>query len=164
MPERVQVVGIDELRAAIRKLGNIEHTREFKLAGYRAGDEVVIPAAKALAAHSRLQARAADTLVASISATGGAVRFGGGFAGAMGAEFGAQRNQRRNTSRGLMIGWNQFQPWRGSGGDAGYFLWPAIRAETDRIVEVIDDALDPLFRIAFPDRYGVLGALSHIGR
>ena len=68
-----------------------------------------------------------------------------------GAEFGAARNQLRNTQRGPVAGWNQFEPWRGSGPDTGYFLWPTIREEADRIVEAIDEALEPLWKRAFPE-------------
>lgn len=48
-----------------------------------------------------------------------------------GAEFGGQR--RKTTM--------QFDPWRGNGKDAGYFLWPTIRAEYDTVVERYGAAL-----------------------
>ena len=151
MPERIIVPGLDELRKALKDLGDIEGTKEFKLAGWRAANEVVIPGAQSRAS-TRLQQAAAATLAAAKVATGGGVRFGAGFPGAMGAEFGAAQNQLRNTRRGPVRGWNQFDAWRGSGPDTGYFLWPTIREEADRIVEVIDEALDPLFARVFPER------------
>ena len=49
-----------------------------------------------------------------------------------GAEFGGGR---RPTTR-------QFSPWRGSGQDAGYFLYPAIRQDEPWIEERYGDALD----------------------
>lgn len=45
-----------------------------------------------------------------------------------GAEFGAIR-------------WLQFEPWRGNGTGAGYFLWPTVRGESDAIGERYSDAL-----------------------
>lgn len=48
-----------------------------------------------------------------------------------GAEFGGGR---RPTTR-------QFKPWRGNKGDAGYFLWPTVRAEYDTVVERYGEAL-----------------------
>lgn len=48
-----------------------------------------------------------------------------------GAEFGGGR---RATTR-------QFAPWRGSGRDAGYFLYPAIRQDEDWIEERYSEAL-----------------------
>jgi hypothetical protein len=51
---------------------------------------------------------------------------------ALGAEFGGGG---RSTTR-------QFPPHRGSGSDAGYALYPTIRAKTDEIVERYGEALD----------------------
>lgn len=55
-----------------------------------------------------------------------------------GAEYGGGR---RPTTR-------QFAPWRGSGQGAGYFLWPAVRANRrqihDRYSAALDDALQEL--------------------
>lgn len=48
-------------------------------------------------------------------------------------------------------GWNQFRPWRGNGEDAGYWLWPAIRAHTDDIVDTYGDAIEKITSKAFPD-------------
>lgn len=55
-----------------------------------------------------------------------------------GAEFGAKT-------------WPQFQPWTGSGDDAGYALWPAIRDKQDDAAEMYLEALDELSARAFPD-------------
>lgn len=159
MPERVAVEGLDELRAALRKLGSVERSKEFKEGGYRAGNEVIVPGAQQRA-RTPLEQRAAETVKAARVGSGGAVRFGAGFAGAMGAEFGAHHDVLRNTARGPMVGWNQFPEVT----PGGRFLWPTISDESDRIVAIIDEALDPLFRVAFPDRYGGLGILSHVGR
>lgn len=48
-----------------------------------------------------------------------------------GAEFGGGR---RPSTR-------QFDPWRGSGQGAGYFLWPTVRAEHDAILDEYGDAV-----------------------
>lgn len=153
MPERIYLPGYDDLRKVLKEVGDIEGSKELKAAGHAVASEIVVPGAQARAAGlGALEQKAAATLKAARIDTGGAVRFGGGFAAAFGAEFGAARNQRRNTSRGLVTGWNQFQPWRGSGPDAGYFLWPTIHAETARIVEAIGEYLAPLFKRAFPER------------
>lgn len=45
-----------------------------------------------------------------------------------GAEFGARVHR-------------QFQPWRGSGQGAGYFLWPTVRDESDETIERYGEAL-----------------------
>lgn len=152
MTERILVPGFDELRKALRELGDVEGSKEFKAAGAKVAEQIVIPGAQSRAAAlGPLWARAADTLAAAKIATGGGVRFGAGFEAAMGAEFGAAQNQLRNTQRGPVRGWNQFEAWRGSGPDTGYFLWPTIREEGEAIVEAIDEALEPLWRRAFPE-------------
>lgn len=56
----------------------------------------------------------------------------------MGAEFGGQR---RKTTQ-------QFDPWRGNDENAGYFLWPTIRAEYDTVVERYGEALKDAVDIA----------------
>ena len=48
-----------------------------------------------------------------------------------GAEFGGGR---RKTTR-------QFPPWRGSGGGAGYFVYPTIRGESGDISDELEDAV-----------------------
>lgn len=49
-----------------------------------------------------------------------------------GAEFGGGR---RSSTR-------QFRPWRGSGSDAGYMLYPAVRRNAERTGELYSAALD----------------------
>lgn len=145
------IEGLAALRKGLKKLGNITATREFKEAGYTVGRDVVIPAAQSAAsALGRMQARAAETLKPVRTVTGGAVRFGGDVV-AMGAEFGAVHDAPRQTARGVVAGWNQFLPWKGSGGDAGYFVWPTIRDRRDAIVEGFDQGLLPVYREVAPD-------------
>jgi hypothetical protein len=56
----------------------------------------------------------------------------------LGAEFGGGR---RSTTR-------QFPPWRGSGGGAGYFVYPTIRAKSGEISGRLETAVVRLFRSA----------------
>lgn len=148
MAEPVQFDGFDEARRRLKKLDDVEKTREYKTANWQIANDVVLPAAKANAS-TRMERRAAGTLVAVRTAAGGSVRLGGGFAGALGAEFGADRNQRRlGRPRGTVApvtGWNQFKPWRGSDRGAGYFLWPAIREQEDEIINRYTKLFDELF-------------------
>lgn len=151
MPERIYFAGIDETRAALKDLGDVEATKEFKAAGRKVAQDIVVKGAQERAS-TPLEQRAAETLRASMIATGGAVRFGAGFPAAFGAEFGAFRNQNRTGPSGRnYTGLNQFQPWRGSSGGAGYFLWPTIRDEAERIVETYATELGPLWRRLFPE-------------
>jgi hypothetical protein len=144
----IRIEGLAEARKQLKKMADVDKTREYKLANARIAQNIVIPAAQARAS-TRMEQRAASTLVAVKSATGGAVRLGKGFQAAFGAEFGAQRNQARQGRPGGVVatvsGWNQFKAWRGSGGEAGFFLWPGIRDKTDEIVREYGELYEDLF-------------------
>lgn len=147
MPEGIVVEGLKELRKAVKELGDVDATREYKAAGYNAMANVLVPAAVGRASDA-MHARALQTLRPVKVATGGAVRFGKGFAGAMGAEFGAMHDQRRaNVNGSPGLGWNQFPPWQ-RGGRA---IYPAVAATSDEIVAEFDRGLEPLMRRLFPD-------------
>lgn len=124
----VQVEGLRELNRALKQLGP-EHQRELKDAGMDAAN-VVVRAATGLAyAHGGVAAKTAPSLRAHGWTGGAGVSMGGsGYPFAGGAEFGSIR-------------YKQFQPWRGNGSDAGYFLYPAIRNESDAITEAYDAGL-----------------------
>jgi hypothetical protein len=147
VPDAVGMEGFDEARRALKKLEDPERTRQYKTTNREIANDVVIPAARANASN-RMERRAAGTLTATAD---GAVRLGKGFPPALGAEFGSDRNQRRqgrpHGKTAPVTGWNQFKPWRGSDAGAGYFLWPAIREQTDEIV----NRYDKLFRELFDD-------------
>jgi hypothetical protein len=91
-------------------------------------------------------AKGAPTITASAGYAWAGLGFGGPRAPWMpGAEFGANRDRQRQRSTGTYIGYRQFQPWRGSDRNAGYAIYPAIRASADRVVESYADGLDSLF-------------------
>ena len=148
MTERINIEGLKATQKKLKQLGDVEKTRQYKLENAKIADEVVIPAAKAKAS-TRMEQRAAGTLVAVKTASGGAVRLGKKFPAARGAEFGAQRNQARMGRPGgkvtTVTGWNQFKPWRGSDREAGYFLWPAIREQEPKIINRYSKLFEELF-------------------
>jgi hypothetical protein len=150
VPERIIVEGLDELRKALKALGDMDSTKEFKAAGYTIMERVAAEAKGRAAGLGRMQARAGASIKPARVATGGAVRFGGGVPWAMGSEFGAGQGVPRNTARGTVAGWNQFMPWRGSGGGAGYFLWPTVRDRAKTIAADYDKLLEPLYHRLFP--------------
>ena len=139
MPQpEIQVAGLKELRRDIRKLGTPDQMKELKAAN-AAVASLVVNAAQSRAS-TRSEQRAAATLKVANSVYAG-VRLGG-IPGALGAEFGALRNQdRRGPSGRTFKGYNQFQAWRGSGAGAGYFMWPAIRDKTPEVLDLYADEL-----------------------
>lgn len=144
----IKIMGFKDLQRELRlvdaklpkELGNVNHDVA----------EYVIMRAKGRAS-TPLEHRAADTMKAARSQKVALVRLGGPRnPEALGAEFGAGQDVLRNTTRGTMPGWNQFRPWRGSGSDTGYFLFPTIREDTPQIIDMYYDLIDSLTRRAFP--------------
>lgn len=46
----------------------------------------------------------------------------------------------------VIRGWNGFRPWRGNGSRAGYFLFPAIRRNRDKIIELYMASIDRVWQ------------------
>lgn len=213
----VTVKGLDELRRELKKLDDTGLTADLKDANFDVAQHVVRKARSAAGMFGGLEAKAADSLKASRAVTRAQVTIGGkGFEFAAGAEFGANRNQRRlvkestfrvrangkiETKRArativrddedidevarrvesqfvdlkgrnvgrrgggsqvklarkaggglhVVLGWNQFRPWRGNKSGAGYWLFPTIREEVDEIIEIYGDAIWKITAKAFPD-------------
>jgi hypothetical protein len=139
MVDRVQVVGLKELRNELKALeGNFP--KELQQANKRAVAEVIIPAAIANASGQspRWGGRAIGTIRALATATSAAAAIGtSGVPYVLGKEFGS-------------IKYRQFPPWRGSGPGSGYAFYPAIRSTREQFVEVYGQMLDDLTRRAFP--------------
>jgi hypothetical protein len=59
---------------------------------------------------------------------------------AFGQEFGSRQGRRKK----------QFDPWRGSGEEAGYALFPTIRQQQPAILDEYLDSIEQALRGAFP--------------
>lgn len=130
----VQVKGLNELNRALRSLGGRELQQQLKAAGLEVAQFVAVDAASNARALGGVAAKVAPSVKASARFTGAGVSFGGSaypFAG--GAEFGSIKHK-------------QFRIWRGNGSDAGYFVYPAIRENADKIAEGYLDAVTDLAR------------------
>lgn len=147
----IQVEGLAELNKALRSLDG-DLAKEMRdvnrsVAGFVAAD--ARGAAQALggvAAH----------VAPSIKAVGGVSSAGVAFGGARypmgpGAEFGAGRDLSRQRSSGSYKGYNQFDAWQGNDHNAGYFVYPSIRRDADRIETEYTKAVDALTKKAFPN-------------
>lgn len=129
----VKVTGLVELNKALKALGP-EVQKELKAANFEVGDMVAGDARSIAQGLGGVAAKVAPSIRATKTASGAAVSFGGAaypFAG--GAEFGSLR-------------YKQFKPWRGSGSDAGYFVYPAIRQDADQIETTYVERIDDLMR------------------
>ena len=150
--ERIEVTGAREFRRELKKLDHPALTNDLKDVNFRVAEHVRVAAVAKASGQGRMVERAAGTLRASRVATRAALMLGNKATPfAAGAEFGAAQNKLRSTARGPRLGWNQFEPWRGAGRSAGYFVYPAIRQETTQIVEMYGDEIQRLANKAFPD-------------
>lgn len=148
----ISVEGLDDLRKELRKLDDAGLTFELKQANFDVAELVVRNAQSRAAGLGRMEGKAAASLKPSRALARAQVSGGGSSAPFFGgAEFGAGQNQVRNTVRGPVKGWNQFVPWTGSNSGSGRFLFPTIRDDTAKIVEMYRDALDKITKRAFPD-------------
>lgn len=136
--EQIRVTGLDDLRRELRRLGDV-WPKELKVANHDAAEIVVTSAQSKAAGLGGVAAKAAGSLRALNQQRAAIVALGGAaYPYAMGAEFGSFR-------------YRQFRPWRGNAGNAGYFLYPAIRGERDKVLDTYEKALDRITKRAFPN-------------
>lgn len=129
----VQVSGLNELNRALKQLGP-ELQKELKETNLEVAQIVADDARGIAVSLGGVAAKTAPSIQAKGYTTSAGVGFGGsGYPFAMGAEFGSYR-------------FKQFKPWRGNGSDAGYFVYPAIRQDADRITSEYTEAIDDLMR------------------
>jgi hypothetical protein len=129
----VQVEGLRELNRSLKAMSPA-HQRELIGVGLVVASFVAQDARGLAALLGGVAAKTAPSIRAAGYTTGAGVSFGGsGYEFAAGAEFGAYR-------------YKQFKPWRGSGSDAGYFIYPAIRQDLDRIEKAYEEGLDRVIK------------------
>lgn len=133
----VQVHGLPELSRALKAIGP-DAQKELREASRRVARFVADDARAAALSIGGVAAHVAPSIKPVGGVSGAGVALGGAaYPMAGGAEFGSLR-------------FKQFKPWRGNGSDAGYFVYPAIRADADRIETEFTDAVDDIIKRRFP--------------
>ncbi len=133
MPDDVSVTveGLTEFRKQLSRIDS-DAPNLIRKANVAVADLVVNRAKAKAESVGGVAAKAAASLRATKTVGAASVRLGGNDAPyAMGAEFGGGSRPRTR----------QFKPWRGSGEDAGYFLYPTIRDSQSQILDEYDKAL-----------------------
>lgn len=131
----IQVEGLRELAATLKSLDK-DLARELRLANKSVATFVAKDAKSAAETLGGVAGHVAPSIKASAGLTSAGVAFGGSaYPMAAGAEFGSVR-------------YGQFQSWRGNSSDAGYFVYPSIRRDADRIETEYGKALDDVLRKA----------------
>lgn len=171
---RVEVKGANELRRALRDMGDRQLMRELGKLHQDVARYVVRKAQAKASGQGRQASRAAREALKPMRTQSAARVVLANTARvpyALGAEFGAKQDQRRRVVRRgplaegetpagarFMQGWNQFRPWAGNafssgvdGGSGGYWLFPTIRAERDSIIDTYVDAVDAFVDKTLPD-------------
>jgi hypothetical protein len=124
---------LTELNRALRAMGP-EFQKELKATNLDVAQMVATDAKSEAYSLGGVAAKVAPSIRASARNVAAGVSFGGtAYPFAAGAEFGSYK-------------YAQFKPWRGNGSDAGYFVYPAIRQDADKIEAQYTDALDDLLR------------------
>lgn len=146
----VQIVGLKQLQRDLRALDKTL-PRELRKVNLSVAQMVVAKAQQRAAGLGAMTAKAATALKATAEQQSAAVRLTSSVKWAFGAEFGAGHNSPRQRRSGSYAGYNQFRSWLGNGADAGYFMYPTIRAEDDDIVNAYAKRLTELLNQVFPD-------------
>lgn len=148
---RVEVQGLTEYRRALKQVSD-DLPKELRRANRDAANLVANEARGRASSVGGVAAHVGPSIRAVAQGTSAAVKWGGArFPMAGGAEFGAGRNVPRQTARGTVRGWNQFEAWTGSNSSSGRFVYPAIRARQADVVEAYAAAIDRITKQAFPD-------------
>ena len=131
----VQVNGLPELSRALRNVDPALQ-RELRRMNLDIADFVADDAKAAAYSLGGVAAKVAPSIKANAGSGWAGISLGGSaYPMAGGAEFGAYR-------------YKQFQPWTGNDENAGYFVYPAIRRDADRIETAAGDALDRMIQKA----------------
>lgn len=139
----LETVGLKEALAGMERVERLDVQRDLKSV-FNDLASTAVTNAKA-GASTKMERRAASTLAVASTSLGAALKFGKGFEGAFGAEYGADKNKRRVVTHfGYYQGWNQFKSWRGSGSTAGYFMWPGIRAAIESDIGKVAESVTAL--------------------
>ena len=129
----VNVEGLADLRRALKAI-DAAAPRELSAVGKQVAGFVAEDARSIAEGLGGVAAKSAPSVKASSSGGGGAIGLGGGaYPMAAGAEFGGRG---RPTTQ-------QFKPHLGR---TGYFVYPSIRRNADRIEESYSEKLDDLMR------------------
>lgn len=155
-----RVVG---LRDFVKELRRVDRAlpKELRKAGNESVRIIVSEAQRIAAGQGPVIRTAAATLRPASTQQRAAVKLGKArVPWALGAEFGAAQNRPRfrkpppQGGGGRYVGYRQFKPHRGSGDDAGYFMWPAIRRTRKQQLDAYLAAIERAVAGAFPQGGG----------
>lgn len=148
---RVEIKGLKNFRTELKRIDS-ELPKELRKVNLAAAKLVAEGTRSSFASRPGVTSAVAASVKALAGQKSASVRIGGAgkAEAALGHEFGGGKYSagRPSPAGGHTT---QFPAWRGSGGDAGYSLFPTLRESTDELVEMYGDALMDVADRAFPD-------------
>jgi len=151
--QAVSVVGLAELQRDLRAI-DASLPRELQKTNKAAAEHMAIRMRARAQSLGSTAAHIAPSIKAAAEQRASKVHIGGArYPMALGANFGAGHDQPRATSRGTVLGWNQFPEWGGNqfGGGTDRIVYFTIQREQREWVAMFERMIDDLTRRAFPD-------------
>lgn len=150
--DSIRVQGLREFNRELKQI-DAKFPKAVRLVNKAIADDVASDARSKAQSQGGVAAKTAPSIRALAQQSRAQVAIGGTrYPFAFGAEFGAAHNVERNTRRGSVLGWNQFQAWRGNDAGAGYFLFPTIREmRRSEVMDRYQRLLTEVVRDAFPN-------------
>ncbi len=148
---RVELAGLKDFQKELRRIDK-ELPKELRKVHLTAAQLVAEVTRASFASSPGVTSAVPASVKALAQQRSAAVRIGGAgkAQAALGHEFGGGKyGPGRPSPRGGHT--TQFPPWRGSGANAGYHLYPTLRSKTDELVEMYGDGFERIARRAFPD-------------
>lgn len=147
---KVEVDGLKDFQRELKALDSKLPT-ELRKANKKAADVVADDARARYRSQPGLGPRAAASLKVQAQQREASIVIGKistrrGSAIILGVEFGGSTDPNRRTSRGGHT--TQFEPYRGK---EGYALYPSIRMNRERVIDVYGELLEEAARAAFPN-------------
>lgn len=137
----IEFEGLKQLRKDLLAVDK-NLVKELGQAYKKIGTMIVSAASARAQGLGGVAAKSAQALASTARATDVSIRINGEkYPWALGGEFGGGAPRSP-----------QFKPWRGNGPDAGYFLYPTIRDDSQKILDGFLEAFDKASKLAFPNR------------
>ena len=137
---KIEIEGLAEWRKQIKAIDK-DLVKELGQAYKAIATFIVADATAKATGLGGVAAHSAQALTATARSTDVSVKLNGDkYPWSLGGEFGGGPPRTP-----------QFKAWRGNGADAGYFLYPTIHADAQKILDAYAEAFDKVTKLAYPN-------------
>jgi hypothetical protein len=146
----IDVVGLRDFQRELRSLDKT-FPREMRVANKKAAEPIADDTRASFSSRGGVAPKVAPSVKVKAQQREASISIGGDkYPYAMGAEFGGGLHGAGNPTSGGGYT-TQFPPHRGNGAGAGYSLYPSIRKNKEKVVNIYGDLIDDLAKASFPD-------------